>query len=367
MDIRDHLKVMLQNEASDLHLKVGVAPVYRMHGSLAPADEPPLSREDLDKTLQDLLTDDQLAEFVTDHELDCAVGVRQLGRFRVNVAVQRGTPTITIRAIPISIKSIHALDLPPVVGEIALMSRGLVLVTGITGSGKSTTLAAMLEHINSRKRVKAVTIEDPIEYLFRDDKSFIAQREVGTDTHSFAAGLRHVLRQDPDVIMIGEIRDEVTMDIALKAANTGHLVLATLHTTNAVQTMQRVLSFYPTHQHREVRSLLAENLRGVISLRLIPRAEGKGRVPASEIMVSTQAIREYLHSPDTLDAIGELIEEGTVQYGMQTFDQSLMRLLKNGKITEEAALEHATNSSEFALKLRGIESASDRAWEGRGP
>lgn len=362
MDIREHLKTMLQNGASDLHLKVGVAPVYRLHGSLAPAEAPPLSREDMDSILEDLLTEQQRREFAESHELDCAIGVRQLGRFRVNVGIQRGTPTVTIRAIPISIKSIHALSLPPVVGEIALKPRGLVLVTGITGSGKSTTMAAMVEHVNTRKQVKVVTIEDPIEYLFRDSEAFITQREVGTDTHSFEAGLRHVLRQDPDMVMIGEIRDNETMDIALKAANTGHLVVATLHTTNAIQTMQRVLSFYPTHQHREVRSLLAENLQGVISLRLIPRADGKGRVPACEIMVSTEAIRDYLHSPDTLDAVGELIEEGTVQYGMQTFDQSLMALYRDGKISEEDAMAHATNSSEFALKLRGIESASDRSW-----
>lgn len=362
MDIRENLKTMLQNGASDLHLKVGVAPTYRLHGALVPSESTPLSREDMERILKDMLTENQLRDFAASHELDCAIGVRQLGRFRVNAGIQRGTATVTIRAIPISIKSIHALNLPPVVGEIALRPRGLVLVTGITGSGKSTTLAAMLEHINARKQVKIVTIEDPIEYLFRDDQAFVTQREVGTDTHSFEAGLRHVLRQDPDVIMIGEIRDAESMDIGLKASNTGHLVLATLHTTNAVQTMQRVLSFYPTHQHREIRALLAENLQGVISLRLIPRADGEGRVPACEIMVSTEAIRDYLHSPDTLDAISELIEEGTVQYNMQTFDQSLMRLYRDGQITQEQALEQATNTSEFALKLRGIESASDRSW-----
>ncbi|MBW3660355.1 MAG: PilT/PilU family type 4a pilus ATPase [Gemmatimonadetes bacterium] len=362
MQIKEILKAMLQNDASDLHLKVGVPPVYRLHGDLVPSQAPPLSREDLDTVLEELLTEEQLREFASSHELDCAVGVRQLGRFRVNAAFQRGTSTVTIRAIPISIKSIHALNLPPVIGELSLRSRGLILVTGITGSGKSTTLASMVEHINARKKVKLVTIEDPIEYLFRDSEAFITQREVGTDTLSFSAGLRHVLRQDPDVVMIGEIRDVETMEIALKASNTGHLVLATLHTTNAVQTMQRVLSFYPIHQHREVRSLLAENLQGVISLRLVQRADGKGRVPASEILVSTEAIREYLHSPDTLDAISELIEEGTVQYGMQTFDQSLMDLYRDGIITERQAMENATNSSEFALKLRGIESASDRSW-----
>lgn len=363
MEIKGLLKTMLQNEASDLHLKVGSLPIVRVHGELVPVeDEAPLSREEMDRVLRELLTEDQLRALASDRELDCAIGVRQLGRFRVNVAFQRGTPTVSLRSIPISVKTISALNLPPVIGELALRPRGLVLVTGITGSGKTTTLASMVEHINGRKRVKIVTIEDPIEFLFRDDRAFISQREVGTDTLSFEEGLRHVLRQDPDVIMIGEIRDAETMDIALKAANTGHLVFATLHTTDAVQTVQRVLTFFPVHQHGEVRSLLAENLEGVVSLRLLPRADGRGRVPASEIMVSTEAIREFLHGRDTLDAIAELIEEGTVQYGMQTFDQSLMGLFGEGKIDEETALAYATSSSEFALRLRGIEGASDRIW-----
>lgn len=362
MDVREVLKSMLQSDASDLHLKVGAPPIVRVHGELVPSDGPPLSREEMDRVLREILAEDQLREFADTHELDCAIGVRQLGRFRVNAAFQRGTPTVTIRAIPVSIKSIAALGLPPIIGSICLRVRGLVLVTGITGSGKTTTLAAMIEHINARRRVKIVTIEDPIEYLFRDNQSFISQREVGTDTTTFQTALRHVLRQDPDVLMIGEIRDQDTMDIAVKAANTGHLVFATLHTTNAVQTIQRVLTFFPIHQHGEVRSLLAENLLGVVSLRLLPRADGKGRVPAAEVMVSTEAIRDFLHSPDTLDQIQELISEGHVQYGMQTFDQSLMALYREGRITEKDALDSATNSSEFALKLRGIESASDRAW-----
>ncbi|HUP19405.1 MAG TPA: PilT/PilU family type 4a pilus ATPase [Gemmatimonadota bacterium] len=363
MEVREVLKTMLQSDASDLHLKVGAPPIVRLHGELAPVEGPPLSREEMDRVLRELLTEDQLRGFAGSHELDCAIGVRQLGRFRINAAFQRGTPTITIRAIPVSIKSILALNLPPVIGSIALRPRGLVLVTGVTGSGKTTTLAAMIEHINARRRVKIVTIEDPIEYLFRDNKAFISQREVGTDTGSFETALRHVLRQDPDVLMVGEIRDQETMDIAIKAANTGHLVFATLHTTNAVQTIQRVLTFFPIHQHNEVRALLAENLQGVVSQRLLQRVDGKGRVPSTEVMVSTEAIRDFLHSPDSLDKIQELISEGHVQYGMQTFDQSLMALFREGMITEQEALDNASNSSEFALRLRGIESASDRAWE----
>ena len=354
---------MLENDASDLHLKVGSPPVVRLHGELAPVqDVPPLSREEMDATLGELLTEEQVGELADARELDCAVGIPRLGRFRVNVAYQRGTPTVAIRSIPITIQSIEGLNLPLVIGDLALEPRGLVLVTGITGSGKTTTLASMIEHLNQRQRTKIVTIEDPIEFLFRDNRAFISQREVGSDTRSYANALRHVLRQDPDVIMIGEIRDTETMDIAIKAANTGHLVFATLHTTNAVQTIQRILTFFPTHQHDEVRSLLAENLKGVVSLRLIQEADGRGRVPATEVMVSTEAIRDYLHTPGSLDQIAELIGEGGTQYGMHSFDQSLMRLLREGKITEEAALENATNRSEFELKLRGIEGTSERMW-----
>ena len=354
---------MLQNEASDLHLKVGSPPILRLNGELVPLEHPLVPREEIDQVMGELLTQPQRDRFLETHELDCAVGVRQLGRFRINVALQRGTPTITMRAIPISIKSIGSLNLPAIIGELALRPRGLVLVTGITGSGKTTTLAAMVEHVNARKRVKIVTIEDPIEYLFRDNQAFISQREVATDTESFAMGLRHVLRQDPDVIMIGEIRDIETMETAIKAANTGHLVFATLHTTDAVQTIQRVLTFFPPHHHHEVRTLLAESLQGVVSLRLIPKADGQGRVPACEVMVASQAIREFIATPSDQHTIPDLMAQGLVEYGMQTFDQSLMQLHGNGLITEQEALSNATNPAEFALRLRGIEATSDRVWE----
>lgn len=363
MELKDVLKEMLQNEASDLHLKVGSPPVARVHGHLVPMDRPPLAQGDIDQTLEELLTERQRQTFAENHELDCAIGIQQLGRFRLNVGLQRGTPTLTLRAIPISIRSLSALNLPPVIGDLCLKPRGLVLVTGITGSGKTTTLAAMVEHVNMRRQVKIVTIEDPIEYLFRDNQAYITQREVGDDTGDFHLGLRYALRQDPDILMVGEIRDVETMDTALKAANTGHLVMSSLHTTNAIQTIQRILTFFPPRQHGEVRSLLAENLMGVISLRLIPRSDGIGRVPACEIMVHTEAIRDYLHDPDKLSEIAELISEGSVQYGMQSFDQSLMSLYQDGRITEEEALVNATNSAEFALQLRGIESTSDRIWE----
>jgi twitching motility protein PilT len=362
MDLKEILRSMLQHEASDLHLKVGAPPVVRLLGQLVPMDHPTLSREDMDEVVVQLTSPEQRAQFERERELDFAVGVPQLGRFRVNLGMQRGTPTGTLRSIPVSVKSLTALHLPPIVGALALRQRGIILLTGITGSGKSTTLAAMVEHINANRRLKIVTIEDPIEFLIRDNKSFVMQREVGVDTADYASGLRHVLRQEPDVLMVGEIRDVESMDIALKAANTGHLVFATLHTTDAVQTLQRIMTFFPPERGQEVRSLLAENLQGVVSLRLIRTADGKGRVPACEVMVATEAIRDFLHSGERPSKIAELIAEGGVQYGMQTFDQSLMQLYQEGQIDQEEALANATNRSEFALKLRGIEGTSGRVW-----
>ena len=362
MDLKEILRSMLQHEASDLHLKVGAPPVVRLLGQLIPMDHPTLSREDMDEVVTDLTSPEQRAQFERVRELDFAVGMPQLGRFRVNLGLQRGTPTATLRSIPVSVKSLTALHLPPIVGALALRQRGIILLTGITGSGKSTTLAAMVEHINANRRLKIVTIEDPIEFLIRDNKSFVTQREVGVDTADYASGLRHVLRQDPDVLMVGEIRDAETMDIALKAANTGHLVFATLHTTDAVQTIQRIMTLFAPERGAEVRALLAENLQGVISLRLIRTADGKARVPACEVMVATEAIRDFLHSAERPAKIAELIAEGGVQYGMQSFDQSLMALYQEGEIDEEEALANATNRSEFELKLRGISGTSGRVW-----
>ena len=313
MDLKEILRSMLQHEASDLHLKVGAPPVVRLLGQLIPMDHPTLAREDMDIVETELSSPEQRAQFERVRELDFAVGVPQLGRFRVNLGMQRGTPTATLRSIPVSVKSLTALHLPPIVGALALRQRGIILLTGITGSGKSTTLAAMVEHINAHRRVKIVTIEDPIEFLIRDNKSFVMQREVGVDTADFASGLRHVLRQDPE-------------------------------------------------RGQEVRSLLAENLHGVVSLRLIRTADGKGRVPACEVMVATEAIRDFLHSGERPSKIAELISEGGVQYGMQSFDQSLMQLYEEGQIDQEEALANATNRSEFALKLRGIEGTSGRVW-----
>ncbi|MDP6461036.1 MAG: PilT/PilU family type 4a pilus ATPase, partial [Gemmatimonadota bacterium] len=255
------------------------------------------------------------------------------------------------------------LLLPDAIPGIARSSSGLVLVTGATGSGKSTTLASMIQVVNHERNAKIVTVEDPIEFLHSRGRGLVAQREVGTDTKSFAAALRHALRQDPDVIMVGEIRDRETMELAITAANTGHLVLSTLHTPDAARTIERVVSFFPTHQHREIRLLTASCLNAIVSLRLIPRSEGKGRVPAVEVMLCTPAIQEYIIDPEKTCAIRQAIREGCHQYGMQTFDQSLMRLLKEEVISYEDALAHATSPDEFALKARGIEGSSGGAWD----
>ena len=309
------------------------------------------------------MTPRQVKEFAEHKEADFAIGVPGVGRFRTNVYQQRGTVAFAFRAIPYEVKTIQELNLPPVLEEIALRPRGLVLVTGVTGSGKSTCLAAMINHVNASRRVNIITIEDPIEFLHRDNLANISQREVGNDTLSFGSALRHVLRQDPDVILIGEIRDMETLDTALKAADTGHLVFSTLHTTDATQTLNRILSFYPPHQQAEVRFLLASALEAVISLRLIPRADRAGRVPACEILVNTAAVRDNIRDMTKSLNIPELIAEGTIQYGMQSFDQSLMNWYQKGVISYENAVYHATNPSEFALRVQGIASASDSKWE----
>jgi twitching motility protein PilT len=268
-----------------------------------------------------------------------------------------------MRAVPYQVKTSTELNLPKIVEDIALRPRGLVLVTGVTGSGKSTALAAMLQHINQKRHANVITIEDPIEFLHRDINSSINQREVGADTGSFGVALRRVLRQDPDVILIGEIRDTETLEVALKAADTGHLVFSTLHTTDATQTINRVLSFYAPHQQNEVRFTLASALSAVISLRLVPRSDKPGRIPAVEILINTAAVRDQIRDMTKSLDIPDLIKEGTVQYGMQSFDQSLMQWYTRGVITYENALFFATNPSELALRAQGVEGSSDTSWD----
>jgi twitching motility protein PilT len=355
---------MIQQNASDLHLKVGRPPVLRINGDLTTLDLPPLKPEDLRALAEQIMTPKQVREFAEQKEADFAIGVPGIGRFRVNVYQQRGTIAYALRAVPYQVKTIAELNLPPVVEEIALRPRGLVLVTGITGSGKSTALAAMIQHINEKRRANIITIEDPIEFLHRDINSSINQREVGADTGSFAQALRRVLRQDPDVILIGEIRDLETLEVALKAADTGHLVFSTLHTTDATQTINRVLSFYAPHQQAEVRFMLSSALAAVISLRLVPRCDRPGRVPACEILINTAAVRDQIRDMTKSLNIPDLIKEGTVQYGMQSFDQSLMYWYSKRIISYESALFYATNPSEFALRVQGVEGSSDTSWDG---
>ena len=363
MNLRTVLEKMIAAHASDLHLKAGTAPVVRVDGVLYTLEESSPSAPELRDVVDQLLNDEQRLYFSTHSEIDFAFGVSGLARFRANCFMQRGTPALALRHVPVEVPSIEDLTLPPVVRELAFSPRGLVLVTGRTGSGKSTTLAAMIDAVNRVTTRNIITIEDPIEFLHRDRLSFIHQREVGLDTRSFHDGLKYVLRQDPDIILVGEIRDLETMSTTLQAADTGHLVLSTLHTTDVVQTLQRIISFYPPHQHDELRLSMASNLRAVISQRLIPRRDGAGRVPAIEVMTGTPTVREYIMNPEKTPLLRALIAEGLTQYGMQTFDQSIMGLLREGLISEEEALNNANNPNELALKLKGIDASSDRTWK----
>ena len=351
---------MVQKNASDLLLKVGRPPTIRLNGELHSLEMAPVKPEDLKLLAEQIMTPRQVKEFSEKKEADFAIGVPGVGRFRTNIYQQRGTLAFAFRAIPYEVKTVRELYLPEVLEEIALRPRGLVLITGITGSGKSTALASMINHINQNRRVNVITIEDPIEFLHRDFMSNISQREVGNDTLSFGAALRHVLRQDPDVILVGEIRDVETLDTALKAADTGHLVFSTLHTTDATQTISRILSFYPPHHQQEVRMLLATALQAVVSLRLVPKADGRGRVPAAEVLINTVTVADNIRDIERALHIPDLIAEGAISYGMQTFDQSLMKWFKDGIISYESALFYSTNPNEFALRVSGVDSASDR-------
>ena len=354
---------MIQANASDLHLKVGRPPTLRVDGQMVSLDLPALKQEDLRSLAEQIMAPKNIKEFAEQKESDFALAVPGIGRFRVNAYQQRGTIAYAMRSVPFQAKTIAELNLPEACERIAMMPRGLILVTGITGSGKSTALASMLNYINQNRHANIITIEDPIEFLHRDIKSSINQREVGTDTNSFAQALRRVLRQDPDVLLVGEIRDLETLDIALKAAETGHLVFSTLHTTDATQTINRILSFYPPHQQTEVRFMLSSALRAIISLRLVRRADKKGRVPAAEILVNTEAVRDQMRDLSKAMNIPDLIKEGAVPYGMQSFDQSLMNWYQKGVITYDDALFAATNPAEFSLRAQGISASSDTSWD----
>ena len=353
--IDDLLKIAVGQGASDLHLKAGVFPVMRISGELHTiADAPRLKPEDTLDMAFAMMSNRQKQRFKEISEVDIAYAVSGLGRFRANIFQQRGTVSIVLRVIPDQTRTTASLGLPPVIDRISEERRGLILVTGATGSGKSTTLAAMIDYINMTRSGHIVTIEDPIEFLHRDKQAFVTQREVDVDTRSFAEALRGALRQDPDVILVGEMRDHETIETALTAAETGHLVLSTLHTLDATETITRIVSSFPSHQQKSVRLQLAGILKAVISMRLVRAAKGAGRVPAIEVLVSTAFIRDHIINEEKTYMIREAIAAGTSQYGMQTFDQSLFNLLHAGLISLEEALHNATNPDEFRMRVSGI-------------
>ena len=362
LDINQLLRQSAGYGASDLHVKVGNPPVIRVDGALHPL---PKTRRVTQEEVMDIafgvMNDAQKDQFKRSSELDMAYSVPGLGRFRVNVFQQRGAIGIVFRLIPVKIKAIDELTLPEVLGSLAMKERGLILVTGTTGSGKSTTLAAMIHHINQHRTAHIMTIEDPIEYLHRDIKSLINQREVGSDTLSFGAALKSALRQDPDVVMVGEMRDFETIETALVAAETGHLVMSTVHTVDAAETINRIISVFPPYQQKQIRLQLAGVLRGIISMRLVPKSDGKGRVPAVEVLVATNRVKECIVDKERTHEITDIVGAGYTQYGMQTFDQALMMLYKKKLITYEEALRQSTRPDDFTLRVKGVD-ATDESW-----
>ncbi len=365
MTLKQMLVEMLNRNSSDLHIRVGIRPHLRVNGKLEQIATEPVTIDLMEQIISQVLNDKQQERFYRKNEMDLALSVAKLGRFRINLFRQRGTAGIAIRAVNTNIPSFEELHLPEAVKKMAKERRGLMIITGTTGSGKSTTMAALIEHMNSNRTDNIITVEDPIEYIYRDKKSIIAQREVGGDTETFASALRHAFRQDPDVILIGEVRDLETMSIALTAADTGHLVITTLHTMNVVETITRIISFFPPHQHQQIRLLLAGTLKSIVCQRLLTRGDQPGRVPAIEIMFNSGAVKECIIDPEKTAEIPELMEQGRVQYGMQSFDQSIMDLHKEGLITFEEAMHHATNPDDFDLRLRGITGSAER-WQDGG-
>jgi len=362
--IDDLLRRAVESKASDLHLKVGNHPYLRVDGILQPlADVPRITPEEMLSMAFSMMTNRQKQKFKETAELDMAYGVAGLGRFRVNVFQQRGNVGMVLRVIPTKIRTIEELNLPPVIDKICEEQRGLVLVTGTTGSGKSTSLAAMIDRINSIRPEHIITIEDPIEYLHRDKKGFINQREVEVDTSTFSTALRAALRQDPDVILVGEMRDLETISTALLAAETGHLVFSTLHTLDATETIQRIIAVFPPPEQKQIRLQLASTLKAVVSQRLVRKSDGVGRVPAVEVLISTGYIRDCIINPDKTRLIRDALAAGTSQYGMQTFDQSIFDLYTRNLITLEEALIRASNPDEFKLRIQGIRSSADAARE----
>ncbi len=367
MDFQQLLTETARRKASDLHLKAGSRPIVRIHGHLEMQDDlPPVTREFMRRTAMTLLGEHRYNALMEGQEMDLAYMVPGVGRFRCNVFLSQGEVRAVMRHVPERIPAFQELHLPKVLERLCMERRGMILVTGITGSGKSTTLAAMIDFMNRNRNDHIVTIEDPVEFVHEDNKCVISQREIGQDSASFAQALRAALRQDPDIVLVGEMRDTETMEVALHAAETGHLVLSTLHTLNAAETVNRIISIFPPHQEDQIRAQLAAVLQGIVSQRLVVRADGKGRVPAVEVMVMTGLVRDSVRDAEKTPQIPAVIAAGQSQYGMQTFDQSLLQLYREELVTYETARDAATNPDDFDLKVKGIFSTGEMTWETEG-
>ena len=364
MELNEILLEALTKGASDVHIKIGQPPIIRIDGHLRTMQgAKPYNYNEVNQMALGIMNEWQKERFLREKEVDMGYEIHGLGRFRVNIFQQRGKIRVALRIVPYQIKGIQELNLPGVLEKVAMENRGLILVTGTTGSGKSTTLASMIDIINSRRTCHIITIEDPIEFVHDDKKAIVDQREVGSDTGTFANALRSALRQDPDVILIGEMRDFETIETALTAAETGHLVMSTLHTIDAKETVTRVISTFPPYHQRQVRMQLAGVIKGVISQRLVPKADGVGRVPAVEILVSTARVKECVIEKEKTGELQDAIAKGYTTYGMQTFDQSLMSLLKGNLISYDEALRQSTNPDDFALRVKGVLATGDTPWD----
>ncbi len=364
MELNEILTIAVKARGSDIHIKTGLPPIVRIDGKLHPIPNAQRMPPDQVTSIANMMMNDrQRRIFEENSEVDMAYAVPGLGRFRVACYRQRGTIAMVFRSISVKIPNLDELNLPPVLKKLCLEERGLILVTGTTGSGKSSTLAAMIDHINNNRTCNIITIEDPVEFLHRDNKCIISQREVGTDTPTFSSALKGALRQDPDVILVGEMRDYETIETAMTAAETGHLVMSTLHTMDAPETINRIISVFPPYHQRQVRIQLASIIKGIVSQRLVPKADGKGRVPAVEVLLGTARVKECIDDKDKTKQIRDAIAQGFVSYGMQTFDQSLMKLFTSKLITYEEALRQSSNPDDFALKVSGISSTSDATWD----
>lgn len=364
MELNEILLEALTQGASDVHIKIGQPAIVRIDGALKPLQgAKPYNYNEVNQMALGIMNEWQKERFLREKEVDMGYEIHGLGRFRVNIFQQRGKIRIALRIVPYQIKNIRELNLPDVLEKVAMENRGLILVTGTTGSGKSTTLASMIDIINSRRTCHILTVEDPIEFVHDDRKAIVDQREVGSDTGTFANALRSALRQDPDVILVGEMRDFETIETALTAAETGHLVMSTLHTIDAKETVTRIISTFPPYHQRQVRMQLAGVLKGVVSQRLVPKVDGVGRVPAVEILVSTARVRECIIEKEKTAELQDAIAKGYTTYGMQTFDQSLMSLLKRRLISYDEALRQSTNPDDFALRVKGILATGDTPWD----